>query len=104
MAGINSEYCFGQFRLDAAGRKLWHGDQTVHLTSRVFEALVMLVRHRDRVVGKEELVKAIWPDSFVTDDSLTQRIWSVRRVLGDEASQPQSSSPFPDTVTGLSRR
>ena len=82
-------YCFGQFRLDVAGRKLWHGEQSVHLTGRVFEALAVLVRHADRVVTKDELVKAIWPDSFVTDDSLTQCIWSVRRVLGDEANQPQ---------------
>jgi DNA-binding winged helix-turn-helix (wHTH) protein len=89
IAGTGSQYCFGPFRIDAAGRKLWRGDETVHLTGRVFEALFVLVRHADRVVTKDELVKAIWPDSFVTDDSLTQCIWSVRRVLGDEASQPQ---------------
>ena len=89
VAGNGSQYCFGPFRLDVAARKLWNGDQSVHLTGRVFEALSTLVRHADQVVTKEELVKAIWPDSFVTDDSLTQCIWSVRRVLGDEATQPQ---------------
>ena len=89
VAGSGSQYCFGAFRLDVAGRKIWQGDQPVHLTGRVFEALATLVRHADQVVTKEELVKAIWPDSFVTDDSLTQCIWSVRRVLGDEATQPQ---------------
>jgi eukaryotic-like serine/threonine-protein kinase len=89
VAGGGSQYYFGPFRLDLAGRKLWRGDETVHLTGRVFETLAVLVRHADQVVTKEELVKAIWPDSFVTDDSLTQCIWSVRRVLGDEASQPQ---------------
>jgi DNA-binding winged helix-turn-helix (wHTH) protein len=69
--GGGSQYYFGPFRLDFAGRKLWRGDEIVHLTGRVFEALAVLVRHPDQVVTKDELVKAIWPDSFVTDDSLT---------------------------------
>ena len=73
-------FVFGKFQLDVAGRKLWLGEHLVELNWRALEALVMLVRHRDRVVTKEELIKTIWRDSFVSDDSLTQCIWSLRRA------------------------
>ena len=88
-------FVFGKFQLDVAGRKLWLGEHLVELNWRALEALVMLVRHRDRVVTKEELIKTIWRDSFVSDDSLTQCIWSLRRALGDDASQHQFVATLP---------
>ncbi len=53
------------------------------LTSKAFETLLVLVTHRERAVTKDELMQAVWPNTFVSDDSLTQAISSVRRALGD---------------------
>src|SRR4051812_7908952 len=73
---------FGRFRVDVAGRHLLRDDEVVPLTSKAFDTLLILVRYRDRVVTKEELMQAVWPDTFVSDDSLTQAISSLRRALG----------------------
>src|SRR5262245_45819751 len=62
---------FGPFRLCAATRTLTREGEPVPLTSKAFDTLLVLVRNRDRVVEKEELVKLVWPDAFVSDDSLT---------------------------------
>ena len=56
------------------------------LRPKVFEALTYLVQNPNRLVAKDELMKALWPDSFVTDDSLVQCFVELRRALGDEAA------------------
>jgi eukaryotic-like serine/threonine-protein kinase len=74
---------FGHFRIDVAGRHLLKDGAVVSLTSKAFDTLLVLVRSSDRVVTKDELMHAVWPDTFVSDDSLTQAISSLRRALGD---------------------
>ena len=81
-------YTFGPFRLDVASRTLLRGDEAVALTAKAFDTLAILLRHHDRVVEKEELVKLVWPDTFVSDDSLTHSISVLRRALGDDSAQP----------------
>jgi DNA-binding winged helix-turn-helix (wHTH) protein/Tol biopolymer transport system component len=81
-------YTFGPFRLDAATRTLTREDEPVALTSKALDTLLVLLRHHDRVVEKEELVKLVWPDAFVSDDSLTHSISVLRRALGDDSGQP----------------
>jgi DNA-binding winged helix-turn-helix (wHTH) protein/Tol biopolymer transport system component len=79
---------FGPFRLCAATRTLTREGDSVPLTSKAFDTLLVLVRNRDRVVEKEELVKLVWPDTFVSDDSLTHSVSVLRRALGDDSGQP----------------
>lgn len=76
-------YEFGDFRLDVAKRVLWRGSEQVPLTSRVFETLLFLVEHHDTVLDKERLMEAIWPDSIVEENNLTQNISTLRRVFGE---------------------
>ncbi|MGH9146434.1 MAG: winged helix-turn-helix domain-containing protein, partial [Vicinamibacterales bacterium] len=76
-------YEFGQFRIDIKARRLLRDGDVIPLTSKAFETLLILVTHRNRAVTKDELMHAVWPNTFVSDDSLTQAIASVRRVLGD---------------------
>ena len=92
---LSSQFSFGPFRIDPGGRQLWREDRLVPLNTRVFETLLVLVRHSDRVVEKDELMKAVWPDSFVSEDSLTQSIWALRRALGDDSSQPTFVATVP---------
>src|SRR5207237_4631662 len=77
-------YEFGNFRLDTAKRVLRRLDgTTVPLTPRVFETLLYLVEHHDTVLDKERLMEAVWPDSIVEENNLTQNISSLRRVFGE---------------------
>ena len=85
----DERYLFGVFRLDVPARELKREADVVPLTAKAFDTLVVLVRNRDRVVDKETLMKQVWPDAFVGDDSLTQNISVLRRALGDDTMQPQ---------------
>jgi DNA-binding winged helix-turn-helix (wHTH) protein/tetratricopeptide (TPR) repeat protein len=78
-------YSFKDFSLDLDRGCLWRGTEEVRLRPKVFEALKYLVFNDNRLVTKEELIKALWPDSFVTDDSLVQCLVELRRALGEEA-------------------
>src|SRR5262245_65762704 len=88
MTQSGDTYTFGPFRLNAATRTLTREDEPVALTSKAFDTLLVLLRQHDRVVEKEELVKLVWPDAFVSDDSLTHSISVLRRALGDDSGQP----------------
>ena len=88
-------YTFGSFRLDVGARTLARAGESVPLTGKAFETLLVLVRQRDRVVEKDELVKLVWPDAFVSDDSLTHSVSVLRRALGDDSGQPLYIATIP---------
>lgn len=75
-------YEFGEFRIDPGKRVLLRGDQSVPLTPKVFDTLLYLVEHTERVIEKEELICALWPDTIVEENNLTQNISALRRILG----------------------
>src|SRR5215467_11094415 len=77
-------YEFGDFRLDTAKRLLQRLDgATVPLTPRVFETLLYMVEHRGIVLDKERLMEAVWPDSIVEENNLSQNISTLRRIFGE---------------------
>lgn len=76
-------YAFGPFRLDTAQRLLFRNDQLIPLPPKSAEALVFLVTNHGRLVEKEELMKAVWPDTFVEETNLTVHISGLRKVLQD---------------------
>ena len=82
-------YEFGPFRLDLRRRQLFRDDEVVALTPKAFDLLQVLVIHADRVLEKDELMKRVWPDSFVGEDSLTQNVAVLRKVLGDASDSPK---------------
>lgn len=88
-------YAFGPFRLDLGSRQLRRDDEPVALNGRAFDTLVVLLEHHDRVVEKDELMKAVWPNSFVSDDSLTQSVFALRKALGDDSTQPHFIATVP---------
>jgi eukaryotic-like serine/threonine-protein kinase len=79
----NGLYEFGPFRLDAAQRLLSRDDRPILLQPKAFETLLVLVRNSERVVLKEELLDAVWADTFVQESNLTQNIFVLRKALGD---------------------
>lgn len=77
-------YEFDDFRLEPASRRLTRRDGTlVPLKPRVFDTLLFLVEHPGKVLETERLMEAIWPDSIVEENNLTQNISALRRVFGD---------------------
>jgi serine/threonine-protein kinase len=80
-------YSFHNFRVDTLRRVLWQDKKSVPITPRLFEALVHLVQHHDRVVTKEELLHTIWPNVFVEENNLTQSISGLRRILGERKGE-----------------
>jgi DNA-binding winged helix-turn-helix (wHTH) protein/TolB-like protein/Flp pilus assembly protein TadD len=77
-------YEFGDFQLDTAKRLLLRLDgATVPLTPRVFETLLYMVEHHDTVLEKERLMEAVWPDSIVEENNLSQNISTLRRIFGE---------------------
>ena len=90
-------YQFAGFRFNLAKRRLSGPDGAViPLSGRAYDVLAYLVENRERVVGKDELIKSVWPRSVVEDNNLNQAISTVRRALGDARDEPR----FIVTVAG----
>ena len=83
-----SFYDFKNFRLDLEERVLLHDGKPVSITPKVFDLLKVLIENRGRVIEKEELMAAIWKDSFVEDGNLAFNVRQLRKALDDDARQP----------------
>ena len=84
---------FGDFRLHPERAALLKGDREVKLRPKVYDALHYLIANRGRLVPKEELIQALWPEAFVTDDSLVQCMVELRRALDDRAQEILKTVP-----------
>src|SRR5262249_50507987 len=91
----NHLYEFKPFALDAANRTLFKDNEIVHLTPKAVETLLVLVRHAVQVVEKEQLLKEVWPDSFVEEGSLSHNIHELRKALGDDSAEPRYIETIP---------
>lgn len=78
---------FDEFRVDPVKRRLMRGGDIVPLTPKAFSILLVLLEKRGEVVEKDELIQKVWPDTFVTEANLTQNISSLRKALGERASE-----------------
>jgi DNA-binding winged helix-turn-helix (wHTH) protein len=74
---------FGPFELDVEERLLKRGGRTVPLPPKTLETLRVLVSRAGHLVTREELSHALWPDTYVSDATLSQSVWLVRRALGE---------------------
>ena len=92
--GEQQEFVFGPYRLERPARRLLRNGEPVQLTPKAFDILLALIERRDRVVEKAELMRLVWPDSFVEEANLSQTIYVLRQTLGDAAD----GRPYIDTV------
>jgi DNA-binding winged helix-turn-helix (wHTH) protein len=74
---------FGSFRLNPAERLLLRDQAQVRLPPKAFDALVVLVENRGHLLEKEELLRRVWPDTFVEESNLAQHISVLRKALQD---------------------
>lgn len=85
--GTHTIYEFGAFRLDPDLQVLLHHGEPVVVWPKVFATLVVLLESRGRIVEKEELMQALWPESFVEESNLVQNIFILRKILGDDRNR-----------------
>lgn len=86
---------FGPFLLDPARRSLLRDGVPQSVTPKAFDVLVLLVEQRGRVLSKDELLKAIWPDTFVDEANLSQQIFVLRRTLNGDSKVPEYIATVP---------
>jgi eukaryotic-like serine/threonine-protein kinase len=79
---VKTSYTFGPFSLDPLKRVLLRDGEPIALTPKVFEILLVLVQNSGHPLSRDELMKAVWPDSFVEEGNLTQNISVLRKALG----------------------
>jgi DNA-binding winged helix-turn-helix (wHTH) protein/TolB-like protein/Tfp pilus assembly protein PilF len=97
---INTTYEFGPFRLDPAAHVLLRGGEAVSLPPKAFDTLLVLVRQRGKLLAKEELLNAVWPDSYVEENNLNQYVSMLRKVLCENGS----GSKYIETIPRLGYR
>src|SRR5271154_1453233 len=80
-------YDFGPYRIDPRRRMLLRQQHPLTLHPKAFEVLLVLVQNSERVVTKDDLMKMVWPDSFVEESNLSQQIFVLRKTLGDAVEE-----------------
>ena len=92
-----SSYSFGQFTFDLGARRLSRAGSDAHLTSKAIDLLALLIAKQPDAVAKRDIHEHLWPDTFVSDVSLTTLIFELRTALGESARRPR----FVRTVHGF---
>src|SRR5580698_1803822 len=91
---------FEEYEIDRARWRLSWRNEPLQLKRKTFDLLLYLVDHADRVVGKDELLRALWPESFVEESNLSQHIFLLRKAL----SRHESGTKIIETVPGRGYR
>jgi DNA-binding winged helix-turn-helix (wHTH) protein/tetratricopeptide (TPR) repeat protein len=89
MSNNNLCYEFGPYQLDPSKRTLTREGEGLPLTPKATEILIVLVKHAGQLVEKDELLKEVWPDTFVEEANLSQNVFTLRRTLGDDRAEPR---------------
>ncbi len=82
-------YEFGPFRLDPEKELLLREDGSVPIAPKAFQILLVLILHEKQVVTKDDLMKTIWPNTFVEEANLSRNIFLLRKALGESAQDHQ---------------
>jgi hypothetical protein len=86
----DKKYRVGDFTIDVAQFRVIHGSEVVPVEPKVFDLLVHLIRHRDRVLSRDELFRQVWDGREVSDATLSNHVKSARRALGDSGELQQT--------------
>ncbi len=88
-------YRFGEYRIDLSARELHGAGGLVTLSPKVFDCLAYLIEHRDRAVGRDEIIAAVWGKVDVTDTLLGQTVLKARRAIGDTGGEQNAIRTIP---------
>ena len=93
--GVRHLYQFGDFRLDAERHRLWRGGEIVPLSLKAIETLTVLVRNSGKVLERQALMEALWPNTIVEDANLTVAISQLRKAFGQNGDIDQFIETIP---------
>ena len=99
-APTQPRYAFGPFLLDPAEKVLLRDGQSIHLSQKAFQTLLVLVENEGHVLTKAELLARVWPETFVEEATLAQNIFTLRKALGEGAN----GNEYIETVPKLGYR
>jgi len=88
-------YLFEDYTLDTERRELHRGADAVSITPQVFDLLDYLIRNRERVVSKDDLISAVWNGRIVSDAALTTRLNAARHAIGDSGNEQRLIKTLP---------
>jgi DNA-binding winged helix-turn-helix (wHTH) protein len=94
----STAYEFGPYRLDPLGRSLLRRGEVIALPPKAVEVLVQLVRHPGNVVGKQELIESVWPETIVEEANLNQMIFLLRRAFGSDGGNGNGAGEYIATI------
>ena len=80
-------YLFDDYTLDTQLYELRHAGVLCPLEPQVFDILLHLIQHRDRVVSREELLEHVWPERFISEATLDHRVMEARQAIGDSGQR-----------------
>src|SRR6266436_57516 len=86
---------FHSFRLDIVNHCLWRGEDRVVLTPKAFDVLRYLVERADRLVTQDEILEALWPETYVNPEVIKKYVLGIRKALGDRRDKPEFIETFP---------
>src|SRR5256885_5677051 len=86
---------FHSFRLDVVNHCVWRGEHRVPLTPKAFDVLRYLVEHADRLVTQDEILGALWPETYVNPEVIKKYVLGIRKALGDRRDKPEFIETFP---------
>ncbi len=88
LAEMSTLKFFAPYRLDPANQCLWRGESRIYMAPKVFDVLKYLVENAGRLVGQQELLEAVWPETYVQPEILRKYILEIRKALGDPTDHP----------------
>ena len=91
----NPNYRIGNVEIDARTRMIRRGSELVHLRVRSFDTLLYLIERRGNIVGKDELLQALWKDTSVSENVLAQSVREIREALADDPREPKFIRTIP---------
>ena len=104
-------YDFGEHSLDVDRQELRRGSEQISIEPQVFDLIVYLLRNRDRVVSRDDMIVGVWAGRIVSDSAVTTRINAARRALGDSGTAQmiirtvqRKGVRFIADVSGIARR
>jgi DNA-binding winged helix-turn-helix (wHTH) protein len=86
---------FHAFRLDTVNHCLWRGEERLSIAPKAFDLLRYLVEHADKLVTHDEILEALWPQTYVNPENIKKYVLGIRKILGDQPDKPMFIATFP---------
>lgn len=92
---MDADFCVGKWQAFTRLNTLTRGTESVRIEPKMMEVLAFLAKHKGEVISKNEIIRQVWPDTFITDEALWRCVSELRKILGDNNKHPQFIQTIP---------